>query len=77
MGLIDNLVLKSHYKDMIQNLSKNFMEQKGSAPLKSHDAINGSEETETFQSWSADFIENKGRGLIFLLHGKPYVLVGT
>lgn len=24
-------------------------------------------------SWSADFVEGKGNGLIFLLHGKPGV----
>jgi SpoVK/Ycf46/Vps4 family AAA+-type ATPase len=73
MGLIDNLVLKPHYKTMIQSLSKNFMEQKTSAPVKSHDALNSTKDTETSHSWSADFIENKGKGLIFLLHGKPGV----
>lgn len=73
MGLIDNLVLKPHYKNMIQSLSKNFMEQKSTASVKRHDALDASKDADASQSWTADFIENKGKGLIFLLHGKPGV----
>ncbi|KAJ4305940.1 hypothetical protein N0V90_001473 [Kalmusia sp. IMI 367209] len=85
LGLIENLVLKPHYKNLILNISKTFMDQKHASPKKSHDALesfieddSASEtehetETTTFQPWSADFIENKGKGLVFLLHGKPGV----
>jgi len=70
MGLVENLVLKPHFKNLILNLSKTFMDQKSVSKEKDEDE---SENGEVVQSWSADFVQNKGKGLIFLLHGKPGV----
>jgi len=70
MGLVENLVLKPDFKNLILNLSKTFMGQKSVSKGKEE---NESENSEVVQSWSADFVQNKGKGLIFLLHGKPGV----
>jgi predicted ATPase with chaperone activity len=56
---IDNLVMPSERKDMIKALIQRFT---------SVEAIKGQHRT-----WAADFIENKGEGQIFLLHGSPGV----
>ncbi|KAH6684956.1 hypothetical protein F5X68DRAFT_171403 [Plectosphaerella plurivora] len=56
---IDNLVMPSERKDMIKALIQRFTSSEG---VK-----------EPERSWAADFIENKGEGQIFLLHGGPGV----
>jgi putative ribosome biogenesis GTPase RsgA len=58
--LIDDLVLEKEAKDMIKALSKSYTAQ---IEVESREA----------GRWSADFIQNKGDGQIFLLHGKPGV----
>ncbi|KAH7378244.1 hypothetical protein BKA66DRAFT_466882 [Pyrenochaeta sp. MPI-SDFR-AT-0127] len=71
LGLIDSLVLKRHYKDMLQNLSRMFIEQQQSI---SHNPAEHKETSNTrVVPWTADYVENKGKGLVFLLHGKPGV----
>ena len=50
--------MPSERKDMIKALIQKF---------------SGAEGEETTRSWGADFIENKGEGQIFLLHGSPGV----
>ncbi|KAJ4247113.1 hypothetical protein NW762_013251 [Fusarium torreyae] len=56
---IDTLVMPSERKDMIKALIQKFT---SNGPGKSH-----------HQAWKADYIENKGDGRIFLLHGSPGV----
>ena len=57
---IDTLVMPSERKEMIKALIHKF---------KDTDALLPSKE----KQWGADFIENKGEGQIFLLHGSPGV----
>ncbi|KAH3910706.1 hypothetical protein HBH56_145150 [Parastagonospora nodorum] len=71
LGLIDGLVLKSHYKDMLKDLSRMFVEQQLSKKSEGKPKEGGSAARPT--PWTADYIENKGKGLVFLLHGKPGV----
>lgn len=70
--MIDDLVLKDEAKTLVQALSNShavaagtdpYMQQRGLA-----DAAAGAP-----VKWSADFVQNKGEGRIFLLHGKPGV----
>ena len=55
---IDTLVMPDEKKNMIKALVQKLADQSSKAPTK---------------SWRADFIENKGEGQIFLLHGGPGV----
>lgn len=56
-GAIDTLVMPAPRKQMIKALVQKFTDPKDSLAT----------------SWRADFIENKGEGQIFLLHGGPGV----
>ena len=59
MKAIDTLVMPTDRKDMIKALIQKFTSsESGKVPSR---------------SWGADFIENKGEGQIFLLHGSPGV----
>jgi 2-phosphoglycerate kinase len=55
---IDSLVMPEARKEMIRALVQKFTDPSGEKSAK---------------SWGADFIENKGEGQIFLLHGSPGV----
>ncbi|KAI1844808.1 hypothetical protein JX266_009036 [Neoarthrinium moseri] len=57
-GAIDMLVMPKERKKMIKALVHRFRTNSGNDEEK---------------AWSADFIENKGEGKIFLLHGSPGV----
>lgn len=60
-SMIDGLVMDPGRKHTIMSLSKSYArrDKRGEELKKS--------------MWSADFIKNKGGGLIFLLHGRPGV----
>jgi SpoVK/Ycf46/Vps4 family AAA+-type ATPase len=72
MKLIDNLVLKPQLKSMIQNLA-NIHINKMNADGNTHSDKKDGKSPTSASAWTADFIENKGTGLVFLLHGKPGV----
>lgn len=55
----DKLVMPSERKEMIKALVHRFA---ASDPTK-----------DSFKPWAADFVESKGEGKIFLLHGGPGV----
>jgi SpoVK/Ycf46/Vps4 family AAA+-type ATPase len=55
---------------MIKNLTKTFIEKISPVDDGGNSQNQG---LPSMLSWTADFIENKGNGLIFLLHGKPGV----
>lgn len=55
---------------MLQNLSKMFIEQE--SPLRDKNRTQKAAAS-TPTPWTADFVENKGKGLVFLLHGQPGV----
>ena len=60
VNMIDDLVLADDSKAMIKALARSYTSQSNDinhAPGR----------------WSADFVQNKGDGQIFLLHGKPGV----
>lgn len=60
--MIDNLVTKDEYRiKTLKALAKGFARENVDG-----DRIEG-------DPWSADFVKGKGKGLIFLLHGKPGV----
>jgi SpoVK/Ycf46/Vps4 family AAA+-type ATPase len=56
---------------MLQNLSKMFIEQQQSSS-RSKNKTKGTSGPVP-RPWTADFVENKGKGLVFLLHGLPGV----
>jgi hypothetical protein len=79
-ALFDRLVLKEDVKELIKNLTQTYIkdttwpslqEEKGFIDITSiHKAVRPKKPDTT---WSADFIQGKGEGLTFLLHGKPGV----
>lgn len=69
--MINDLVLAQDTKDMIVDLTKLFVEEKGTKKDAGDTAK--SENEFDMSAWSADFVKGKGEGLIFLLHGKPGV----
>ncbi|KAL1621969.1 hypothetical protein SLS56_008980 [Neofusicoccum ribis] len=77
-NLMNELVLEGGTKEVIKQLTKNYMrrllpsEEKVAGHMNSQSALGGND-MDDFTAWSADFIEGKGRGLIFLLHGTPGV----
>ncbi|KAF4546170.1 ATPAse [Lasiodiplodia theobromae] len=69
--MINDLVLAQDTKDMIVDLTKLFVEEKGTHGEQADATTSGS--LLDMSAWSADFVKGKGEGLIFLLHGKPGV----
>ncbi|KAI2776155.1 P-loop containing nucleoside triphosphate hydrolase protein [Daldinia loculata] len=59
--LIDHLVMERHRKQTLKSLAKSFAR------------VNQYGDAMTRDPWTADFVEGKGHGLIFLLHGRPGV----
>lgn len=68
--MIDDLVLKDEAKTLVQALSNSHAVSAGTDPYsqKAGPGVTGAP-----TRWSADFVQNKGEGRIFLLHGKPGV----
>lgn len=56
---------------MLQHLCRMFVQKKAAATVGPRPKDDS--EATTITPWAADFVENKGKGLIFLLHGKPGV----
>lgn len=69
--MINDLVLAPDTKDLITDLTKLFVEERGTKGDPTNTAK--SEDELDMSAWSADFVKGKGEGLIFLLHGKPGV----
>lgn len=68
---MDKLVLKQSTKSMLQNLAKLYVQQKvGPVARQPETSPDGKP---VARPWSADYIEDKGKGLVVLLHGKPGV----
>lgn len=61
-GAIDSLVMKEERKSVIRSLVHRYTAMDTAA-----------DGTQVPKPWSADFIQNKGEGQIFLLHGSPGV----
>lgn len=57
---IDNLVMDRYQKDMIKALVHRYATEEPAGHRQPGD-------------WNADFVESKGEGRIFLLHGAPGV----
>ena len=60
-GMIDTLVIAEERRQMIKALAENYTQKGNLNPASAH------------RPWTADFVEGKGEGKIFLLHGKPGV----
>ncbi|KAH7322621.1 hypothetical protein B0I35DRAFT_350094 [Stachybotrys elegans] len=80
--LLENLVIKDSTKELIKNLTqmyvqkdpkKSAQEQFGVVQLNMVHKAKAEVKQESSAAWSADFIQGKGEGLTFLLHGKPGV----
>jgi SpoVK/Ycf46/Vps4 family AAA+-type ATPase len=56
---------------MLQNLSRMFIEQH--LPKDSEKSSAQGKSAAHITPWTADYVETKGKGLVFLLHGKPGV----
>ncbi|KAL8859320.1 MAG: hypothetical protein Q9178_004258 [Gyalolechia marmorata] len=59
--MIDTLVIADERRQMIKALAENYMQKRSGDPAPAN------------RPWTADFVEGKGEGKIFLLHGKPGV----
>lgn len=59
--MIDTLVMADDRRQMIKALAENYSQKGSPNPASAH------------RPWTADFVEGKGEGKIFLLHGKPGV----
>ena len=59
--MIDTLVIAEDRRQLIKALAKNYSKQDESG------------QQIPYKPWAADFVEGKGEGKIFLLHGKPGV----
>ncbi|OCK86279.1 P-loop containing nucleoside triphosphate hydrolase protein [Lepidopterella palustris CBS 459.81] len=73
--LVDDLVLASETRSLIKALSSKYAREESNAkpavsPIGSNALVPN---VYTQDQWSADFVQGKGEGLIFLLHGKPGV----
>lgn len=60
MNMIDDLVIQKETRDLIKSLAHKYTRVTAEDEA-SHDL------------WSADLVQGKGEGVIFLLHGKPGV----
>lgn len=67
--LVDDLVLASDTRNLIKSLSKKYAREDSVAKPAPGPGNNA----HTQDQWSADFVQGKGEGMIFLLHGKPGV----
>lgn len=68
--MIDDLVLKDEAKTLVQALSNSHAVAAGTDPYTQQRGLG---DVGAPTKWSADFVQNKGEGRIFLLHGKPGV----
>lgn len=59
--MIDTLVMAEERRQMIKALAENYMQKHSGDPAPA------------YRPWTADYVEGKGEGKIFLLHGKPGV----
>lgn len=82
--LLERLVLRQETKDLITDLIRMFVRDKGTATdtsttqfpgsfAKIADVHKTSDQHSVESTWTADFLAGKGEGLTFLLHGKPGV----
>ena len=69
VNLVDELVLDASTRQLVKSLSSKYTRSEAppQPPANSHAIV------DTTDQWSADFVQGKGEGLIFLLHGKPGV----
>lgn len=79
-GLFERLVMKESTKDLIRNLTRMYIRdgtgsslQEEKPFIKISDVHKVAHAGKSRTTWSADFIQGKGEGLTFLLHGKPGV----
>ena len=68
---MDSLVLKDSTKSMLRNLAHLYIKQRIAPPPRKLDAA--PDKRPVARPWTADYIEDKGKGLVVLLHGKPGV----
>lgn len=79
--LFDHLVLKDSTKEMIKSLTEMYIRDSEVQFRREEELYTdittvhrgGSKPKERQATWSADFVQGKGDGLVFLLHGKPGV----
>lgn len=78
-ALFEKLVLNEATKKMIRDLTEMYIRDTAKPAFRNdlsikltsvHKAVEAKEKVKT---WSADFVQGKGEGLIILLHGKPGV----
>ncbi|KAF2814377.1 P-loop containing nucleoside triphosphate hydrolase protein [Mytilinidion resinicola] len=68
--LVDELVIAPTTRNLIKCLSSKYTR---SDPKPAPDRAITTSTLQTQDQWTADFVQGKGEGLIFLLHGKPGV----
>jgi hypothetical protein len=78
--LFERLVMKPETKDLIMDLTQMYIRdsaghslQEEKPYIKISSVCKEAAPKKQDSTWSADFIEGKGEGLTFLLHGKPGV----
>ncbi|KAH7139865.1 hypothetical protein B0J13DRAFT_505202 [Dactylonectria estremocensis] len=78
--LFERLVMKESTKDLVKNLTRMYIRDNTGRSIQEEKPFNKismvhkpSTSHKQTSTWSADFIQGKGEGLTFLLHGKPGV----
>jgi SpoVK/Ycf46/Vps4 family AAA+-type ATPase len=66
--LMDNLVLKDEHKKLISRLCQLYVHRKATGAVSTSSSNDARPRA---HPWTADYIDNKGKGLVLLLHGKP------
>ncbi|KAH8658138.1 P-loop containing nucleoside triphosphate hydrolase protein [Xylariales sp. PMI_506] len=77
-SLLDHLVMKESTKALIKDLTQMYIRdstypslQEVHPYIRIENVHNHNKTKKTSATWSADFVQGKGEGLTFLLHGKP------
>lgn len=68
---MDSLVLNEATKKMLQNLCRLYVNR--NMVLSSKTEADPTDSRPRATVWNADYIDDKGKGLVLLLHGKPGV----
>lgn len=71
VALMDSLVLKETTKKMLQNLCRLHINRNSASA--GHKSLLPSDGHPRAKAWTADYIDDKGKGFVVLLHGKPGV----
>jgi hypothetical protein len=71
--LVDTLVLDEDTRTLVKALSSKYTREDVKSDNEESGSDDDSDSGSSQEEWAADFVQGKGEGMIFLLHGKPGV----